>query len=949
MTTNLTAAALARTAGLAFGVLCVVCALVAPCAATERVPWTESRLFGSPEPPAPYVSEAVFTGIETENALELVAHGGRLFLVERGGRILSFAEGDPRDGSIGAELFADLKAERPGLTFAYGLAFHPRAAENRSLFVTYTLGNDLEDGTRLSRFRFSAEDPPRLLPETEEILLTWRSGGHNGAHLQFGPDGLLYVSTGDATAPSPPDGLRTGQDNSDLLAAILRLDVDGADVGLAYRVPSDNPWAGVEGVRPEIWAFGFRNPWKMAFHRDGRLWVGDVGWELWEMLHLVGRGGNHGWSAMEGPQPILPETASPLATITAPVVSHPHSEAASITGGYLYEGARLPGLRGAYVYGDYETGKIWALWHEDGRIARHEEIATTPHRIASFGLGGDGELYYLHYAVPGGIHRLVENPESGRADDFPRRLSETGLFRDTAAGDPAPGVYEYRIAEPMWEDGSVATRWIALPGQSAIATTLRERGAATVTWPEGAVLARTLRIGERPVETQTLHFDGRDWRAYAYRWDAEGRDAELVEAAGAEVAVDPAGWKGGPRHRIASRAECLRCHNSWSGFAIGFHPLQLSEFPALPGQPAREAALALGLADAAFFERERSGRLLRSEGPGPVETRARSWLHANCAHCHRRHGGGSAPLEVNYDRPLSEAALLWQPPTRGGFGLSSPRLVVPGEPWRSVLNYRVSAVGHAHMPSVGPREVDARGAALLWSWVAAMPREEAIAEEAVAAFDESLLATPSSAMRLAHAVARGNWEAEERRRAVEAGLASPRPEVRALFERFRPPGERPTPRRHDPEAILSLAGDPERGAALLSPVGRLAACFACHRLGGEGLAFGPDLDGVGARLDRRSLLEALLEPSKAVAPEWVLWNYELRSGETLSGFVLRREGEGVLLRIAPGTERVLSDAEVLSAQPGKLSAMPEGLVADLSAEELADVLARLGVAEEAAR
>lgn len=906
--------------------------------AGERVPWTESRFHGSPDPPPPYASEDVFGGIGAENPLEMVAWGGRFFLVERGGRLLSFPEDSPLDASLGSDLFADLKADRPGLTFAYGLAFHPHARENRRVFVTYTLANGLEDGTKLSRFRFSDEDPPRLLSETEEILLTWRSGGHNGAHLQFGPDGMLYVSTGDATAPSPPDGLRTGQDNSDLLAAILRLDVDGDDPGLAYRVPPDNPWVGVEGVRPEIWAFGFRNPWKMSFHRDGRLWVGDVGWELWEMIHLVGRGGNHGWSAMEGPQPILSGTASPLAPLTAPVVSHPHSEAASITGGYLYEGARLPGLRGAYVYGDYETGKIWALWQEDGRVARHEEIADTPHRIASFGLGSDGELYYLHYGTPGGIHRLVENPAAGHPGDFPRLLSETGLFRDTAASEPAPGVYEYRVAEPMWQDGATATCWIALPGGSSVATDLPERRAATVTWPPGAVLARTLRIGERPVETQTLHYDGRDWRAYAYLWDAEGRDAELVEADGAEIEVDAAAWKGGGRHRIASRAECLRCHNSWSGFAIGFHPLQLAGFPALPGRPAREAALALGLADAEFFERERAGRLLPSDGPGPVETRARSWLHANCAHCHRRHGGGSAPLEIDFGRALSEAALLWQPPTRGGFGLESPRLVVPGEPWRSVLNYRVAALGPAHMPPIGSREVDARGAALLWEWVSAMPREEATGAEPPEAFGPSLLSDTSSAMRFAHAIASGALPPEDRSAALAAGLAAPSPELRALFERFRPPDERPAPRRRDVEAVLALSGDAARGALLLSPTGRLAACLACHRLGGSGLAFGPDLDGVGSRLDRRALLDSLLEPSRAVAPEWLPWTFQLRSGESLVGFVRRRDGEGVVLRHAPGEERRLSHAEIRSASPGTGSAMPEGLAESLSDQELADLL-----------
>lgn len=902
-----------------------------------RVPWTNSRIQGSPEPAKPYAPEAVYPKLAVDQGLELVARAGRFHLVERGGKIWSFPESG--DGS-GVDLFADLKTGREGFTNAYGLAFHPRASENHAVFLTYTIGNDLDDGTKLSRFRFSETDPPKLLPETEEILLAWRSGGHNGAHLQFGPDGMLYVSTGDATAPSPPDGLKTGQDNSDLLSAILRIDVDHRDADLAYRIPPDNPWTGKEKVRPEIWAFGFRNPWKMSFQSDGRLWVGDVGWELWEMIHLVGKGGNHGWSAMEASQPILPGTASELAPITPPVAAHPHSEAASITGGFVYHGSRLPELRGAYVYADYETGKIWAIWHDGRRMTRHEEIADTPHKIATFGLGSDGELYYLHYGSPTTAFRLAKNPRLGQPSDFPRLLSETGLFRDTAAAIPAEGVYEYEVTEPMWEDGATATRWIALPDKTTIATTGSNRR-HTVAWPKDAVLARTVRLGERPVESQVLHYDGETWNGYSYQWNEDATDAELVGASGAGIDVPAGAWQGGPRYRIAGRAECLRCHTSWNEFVNGFQPAQLAGFPAFPGRPARETAAALGIADASYFERDAGGRLVESRGQAPLETRARSWLHVNCAHCHRRHGGGSAPLEVNFDRPLSETALLWQAPTRGDFGLSGAHAVTPGEPWRSLLNYRVSSVGSGHMPPLGPREVDPQGARLLWEWVAAMPRETPVTTALPSGFDPSDVANASSAMRLAHALAGNAIPEPARGEAIRAGLASEKPEIRALFERFRDPSARPRPRSHDPAAILSRKGDPDKGAKLLSPAGKLAACLACHRLGGAGLAFGPDLDGVGSRLEPGAILESLLEPSRVIAPEHRLWSVELTSGETLAGLILARDAEGFTLRSGPGLERRLAAAEVKRSLPQDLSAMPAGLVDALDPGEIADLLAWL--------
>lgn len=903
----------------------------------ERVPWTSSRLHGSPDPAKPYTTETVFPRLEFNQGLELVAFSGRFYLVERGGKIWSF---DESGEGAGADLFADLKPGRDGFTNAYGLAFHPNSARNRTVFLTYTLGNDLEHGTKLSRFLFSEADPPRLLPESEEILLTWRSGGHNGAHLQFGPDGMLYISTGDATAPSPPDGLKTGQDNSDLLSAILRIDVDGKDPGLNYRVPPDNPWLGKENVRPEIWAFGFRNPWKMSFQPDGRLWVGDVGWELWEMIHLVGKGGNHGWAAMEASQPILPDLLSPLAPITPPVASHGHTEAASITGGYLYEGSRLPDLKGAYIYADYETGKVWAIRHDGERIVHHEEIADTAHKIVSFGRGADGELYYLHYGSPGSIHRLIPHPDAGKTPDFPRLLSETGLFRDTAREEPADGVYEYGVIEPVWEDGANATRWIALPDQSTIRTTIAAPS-STVTWPEDAVLARTVKIGTHRVETQLLLYDGESWNGYSYRWRPDGTDAELVGADGAEVEVPAEGWKGGTRYRIAGRAECLRCHTPWNGFANGFQPVQLSGFPAMAGHAARETAMALGLVEAAWFEREPTGRLVASRGRGPVETRARSWLHANCAHCHRRHGGGSAPLEVNFDRPLSEAALLWERPTRGDFGLDDASLITPGEPWRSILPYRIGAIGSGHMPPLGSREVDDQAAALIWDWVRSMPLERPMTTTTVTSFDPAMLGDTSSAMRLAHAIASGTLAQADRVSAIDAALASPDPSVRALFERFQPHAERPRRHRHDPSSILQLTGDPEKGRRLLDPAGRLSACFACHRISEAGLAFGPALDGIGSRLDSRQILEGLLMPSKSVASESVLWSVTLTSGENRVGMIVSRDKERLVLRGGPGLEETIAMDEVAGLKPRILSAMPEGLVDSLTPQELADLVAWL--------
>ncbi|MEM7012988.1 MAG: PQQ-dependent sugar dehydrogenase, partial [Verrucomicrobiota bacterium] len=642
-----------------------------------RKPWTSSRVEGSPDPPKPYIAERVYEELNIAHGLEMMALDGRLLVLTRKGIIYSFVEDED---TTQLDVFADLKAHQEKLGHAYGMVLHPKWRENQTMFVSYTVGGaDPEEGTRVSRFTFDAGDVTKLNVASEEIIYTWRSGGHNGANLQFGPDGMLYISTGDATEPSPPDKLNTGQDNSDVLSAVLRIDVDNQDEGAGFRIPPDNPFVGRENVRPEIWAFGFRNPWKMSFDSKGRLWLGDVGWELWEMIHLVEKGGNYGWSAMEATQPIKPETAGDLAPISPPAAAHAHTEAASITGGYEYTGERLQQLRGAYVYGDYETGKIWALRHDGTKPGLPEEIADTPHRISTFGVGNAGNLYYIHYDDPSSIFRLSPNPAVGKPNEFPRKLSQTGIFSDVGQQLPNDGVYEFQIHEPMWQDGAETKRYIALPNDGEVHTTIEQAGRKiTTTWPEGAVLAKTISLRETPIETQMLHFDGNQWHGYAYRWNEAATDAEVVEADGVEFEVKPNLWKGGATYRIASRAECFRCHNMWNQFTPAFEPMQLAGFRAFPEQPAREVAVGLGLTNANFFAKNQLGELASSRGRGSLERKSRSWLHANCAHCHRRHGGGSSPLEINFERDLSATATLWEKPTRGDFGLDDAHIFTPG-------------------------------------------------------------------------------------------------------------------------------------------------------------------------------------------------------------------------------------------------------------------------------
>ncbi len=927
------------------------------------------RVSGEPGLGKAFVSARAYPNLTFKEALDLVPVPGfnRWLVVERRGQIWSI----PMDESTTERtLFADLLQIDPETGNAYAVQFHPKFAENGYVFITYTKNGTVEDGSTLSRFSvITNEGPPRIDPASEVKLLQWRSGGHNGAAIQFGPDGMLYLSTGDAEVPSPPDPLNTGQDLDDLLSCILRIDVDHPAAGRPYAIPQDNPFIDEPGARPEIWAIGFRNPWKMAFDRKtGRLWVGDVGWELWEMIHLVARGGNYGWAALEASQPIKPETRSRI-PITPPVVAHPHSEAASITGGFVYRGTQFPELVDAYVYADYETGRIWALWHDGSHVTRHEEICQTPYKIVTFGEAEDGELIFIHYAGESTLHRLVRNAEAGRPSKFPVKLSETGLFSNVAAQTPAEGVMRYEVQAPMWSDGTSAERFVALPQGAPAARTEKSK---KTTWPKDSVLARTIHIelehgqpkSRRNLETQIMHFNGISWQGYSYKWNAAGDDAELVADAGDTMQLllkHPKAPKGERlyEHRFHSRSECMRCHTMWTGFINGFQPQQLKE----PEQFVRAEIIMpdyLTTSDARLVDPHADAL--------PLNERARSWLHANCAHCHRQHGGGSVALMLNAELSLEQMLAVNHAPQRGTFGIEDARLIAAGSPGHSVLLHRIAASGAGHMPIVGARETDVEGLLLLSRWIESLPQPEGVpafpkskasaADAAVKqwmalavgaqpdldeAFHVLLSDSAANALRLLNYIDADDAAPSVLRETLARAPGSPNGHVRALYERFVPHSERAVLLGASPDeaSLLAHPADARRGGMLFQPGGKASTCLACHFMQGMGRDFGPDLSRVGSRLDRAAILASLLRPSAAIAEGFAASVVALKSGVVETGFIRGRTKESMSLKTATGQSLNLSADDVERETPLPVSLMPEGLLQSFTAQEAADMLAFL--------
>lgn len=260
-----------------------------------------------------------------------------------------------------------------------GLAFHPKFKENRQFYLCYT--QQRPKRLVVSEMKVAAHDPDRADPQTERVLLeiplvNWN---HHGGNLLFGPDGFLYIGVGDTSKRN--DELRMAQLNAVLVGKILRIDVDSREYHSAYGIPADNPFASGINALPQIYATGIRNPWGLHFDDKGRLWCGDVGQDLWEEINWIERGGNYGWSYREGarPFPLRSDPPPEGATLIDPVFEYNHGEGLSVTGGIVYRGKSLPELQGAYLYGDFVIGKIWALRvGDDGKVQSNTLLYTSP-------------------------------------------------------------------------------------------------------------------------------------------------------------------------------------------------------------------------------------------------------------------------------------------------------------------------------------------------------------------------------------------------------------------------------------------------------------------------------------------------------------------------------------------------------------------------------------------
>lgn len=380
---------------------------------TPTPPPPTSTLAPTPTAPAalPIAPETVSVQLEPfltlPNRITYLTNAGdgsqRLFVVEKAGRVRIVDAGALLETPFLdiSDLVDDSSSEQGLLS----IAFPPDYGQTGEFYVNYT-ARASDGGTVIARYRVSADDPNRADPASAQIVLAFAqpAPNHNGGQMQFGPDGYLYIGTGDGGAAGDP--WDNAENLQSVLGKMLRLDVRGQE---DYAIPPDNPFAGQAGSET-IWAYGLRNPWRFSFDRlTGDLYIGDVGQGSWEEVNFVAAGaagGIHfGWDTMEGRHCFEPSQSCETAGKVMPVAEYSHSQGCSITGGYVYRGQRLPALNGVYLYGDYCSGLIWGLWQDADGEWQSRLLLETGANIASFGEDEAGELYVLD--LSGAVYRLA--------------------------------------------------------------------------------------------------------------------------------------------------------------------------------------------------------------------------------------------------------------------------------------------------------------------------------------------------------------------------------------------------------------------------------------------------------------------------------------------------------------------------------------------------------------
>ena len=680
------------------------------------------------------VLSRIFPNLSLRNPLFLLERPGdalNFYAIERGGRVVRWSKSD--NNATETQVFCDIQNRvrtsdsgnsEQGLL---GIAFHPEHATNGEIYLSYTANNDNNScsfndpsdcvfESRVSRFTIDENDDTCAEDSEVQLLdIDDFAGNHNGGHLAFAPDGSLFLGMGDGGAANDPLG--TGQDLTQLLGKMIRIDVDRIENGLNYAIPTDNPFRNVVGARPEIYALGLRNPWRFSFDRgSGELWVGDVGQNRLEEVDLVEAGGNYGWSVFEADDCFGSQAECDLGGFLPPVVQYAHDSNRgrfSLTGGYVYRGSAIPDLVGTYLFADFVSKEVFALGSNAAGAATFQTVATMSGTgIASFAEDTAGELYVVDL---GGRLFRIDAAGPPAVDTFPRLLSQTGCMDNEDTTKLADGVIPYQLNHPFYSDGASKERGVGLPSGQTVAI----EADGDMTLPIGTVFVKSFKVDDELIETRLLvrHDDG-DWAGYSYEWATGASDAALVESGGKSRALANQVWS------YPSRPACLVCHTAAAGRVLGWEEGQLNGGFIYP-QTGRLANQLLTLGSIGVFSNPPADVTVVAKYPpvdlasADIAERGRTYLHVNCSMCHRPGGGGQSDGDMRLTTAIPDQHLCGAEPEQGDLGVPGAQVFFPGDPARSLLSLRMKRQGANRMPPVGSAIVDVVGADVVDRYIAA--------------------------------------------------------------------------------------------------------------------------------------------------------------------------------------------------------------------------------------
>ncbi|HEU6448408.1 MAG TPA: PQQ-dependent sugar dehydrogenase [Verrucomicrobiae bacterium] len=652
-----------------------------------------------------------------------------------------------------------------------GVAFPPGFATNHFIYIYYTAvpsgavvgdpyarPNPIVPNTYHDRLsRFTLDENGVAISNSELILIdqTNQTIWHDGGGMFFHPqNGFLYLTIGDNSVAENDQVLNKG-----LFGGVLRLDVDcrGGNISHPIRrqplngvtsnyfIPNDNPFVGQSNYLEEFFCLGLRSPHRMTIDPPtGRIFIGDVGESTREEIDVIEKneaGLNFQWSYCEGALGKMPANYPGISR--GPILDYPHSDGRAVIGGYVYRGKKFEkDLGGKYIFGDNVYRTVWAL-DETATPPKKEVLCVMPKGdgpnsgadytgLSSFGTDADGEIYFCQMSSIGGhIYTLQRGGPPPPKKNLPKLLSQTGVFADLKTLTPNDFLIPYSVNSPLWSDGAVKARWIALPENSKI------HFSRTNEWqfPAGTVFIKNFSLPVddtdpkilRRLETRLLV---RDTAGYVYgatyRWRDDLSDADLVNSGTNEIIhIKTASGVRKQNWFFPGRQDCLTCHTPASGGVLGFKARQLNGDLKYPNGVTDNQLRALNhihAFDTTLDEKEipHFQKLAAvTDVHAPLELRVRSYLDSNCSQCHRP-GGVEAFFDARFDTPLKQQKII-NGPVANTLGIAGARVVVPGDPAKSLLYQRVGMVGNLQMPPLAKNVVDDQAVAMLNDWINSLP------------------------------------------------------------------------------------------------------------------------------------------------------------------------------------------------------------------------------------